>query len=143
MATKRKNRVIKTSDKNPSKLMGSLPIREIAKNLQKSSSGIDDCDCEDGKTSMFNSDDVPPVNVGQLIDAVIDIKTYGYTAAQKQDFFDCFLRCMVKKNPAIERCARQCVRQCRRGPTPLCTACILACGALSWYAIIKCAWDCS
>lgn len=81
----------------------------------------------------------------KLFTNIVTMKLEGLSAAQQESWWDCFVECLAKDNQSVKDCLMHCVLPAciEGGPTnPACLACILACGAWSWWVIINCAWKC-
>jgi hypothetical protein len=58
-----------------------------------------------------------------------------------QSGWDCFTDCLGIENEAVKNCVAGCSAICLSSP-PSCPTCILGCGGIAYYKIIKCIWSC-
>lgn len=85
-----------------------------------------------------------PADFQAQFESAVKDKLASMTPEQKAAWWDCFVECLARENPAVKDCAKDCAITCAiEGPTPECLACILACGVVAWDVIIACAMKCS
>lgn len=85
-----------------------------------------------------------PADFPKLLNVVIQAKLKGLSARQKQSWWDCFVECLNIENAAVKNCVAACASVCAATKfAPACGVCIIGCGGIAWYKIIKCAWECS
>ena len=86
---------------------------------------------------------IPDNEIDALFQGLLEEQMERAVNFQAESWWDCFVRCLAKKKPNVEKCLKTCGRSCLTDPTGArCTACILACGAISWFNIISCAAEC-
>lgn len=85
-----------------------------------------------------------PENYMELLAKKIEETTTGMDQKDKSTWWDCFVDCLARENPAVKTCAIACTTVCvANGPTPPCLNCILGCGGIAWSKIISCATTCT
>ncbi len=85
-------------------------------------------------TPNFITGDEISVQAESLLTLAIDVG--------KMSGWDCFTNCLGIENDDVKKCLAICAGVCSGNPAG-CAPCILGCGGLSYYTIIKCIWRCS
>lgn len=94
-------------------------------------------------TNQNNSEDLQ-----KSFELFVEEKLALLTPEQQASWWDCFVECLARENPAVKNCAAGCATVCLaaaidKKKLPACVACILGCGGIAWYKIIECARTCS